>query len=118
MLQPFPNDDQFVVEIGWSETGEFPWRTLPSHPPRVEALRFRERLARLWATGKFADTWTVVPDTVAGGVPPASEEDLFAQVGRSVADATEKLIAFGMPVFRQVTEHRGIVWNTTAAEPR
>src|ERR1700678_843899 len=48
MLQTMDNKDQFVIEIGWSDDGKFPWRPLPSYPPKLEAPKFRLRLARLW----------------------------------------------------------------------
>jgi hypothetical protein len=102
MLQPFEDWDQFVIEIGWSENREFPWRTPPSGPLKFEPPRFRVRLARLWATGKRADVWSIVPAGGQQGEQATSEEDLFPRVSELVADAVQKLIVFGMPVFQRL----------------
>ncbi|HEV3448697.1 MAG TPA: hypothetical protein VG099_28930 [Gemmataceae bacterium] len=124
LLQAFDNRDHFVVEIGWSENGDFPWWTLPSNPPKLEAPRFRLRLARLWATGKLADHWQVVPDRLdaeprsavpnfkwsnAPSAPPeVPEDEVLHRVAPLSENAVNKLVEFGLPVFRAVAAHRGV----------
>lgn len=125
MLQPYEQWDRFVVEIGWSDDESFP-EILPSHPPNVDALKYRERLAQLWATGPMAYEWDVVPlltdeelrakkkalgqenRLIWSWNPP--EDEVLPRVSPLVDDAIHKLIAFGLPVFRKVAERRGLNW--------
>jgi len=127
-LQPFEDKDQFVIEVAWSDEGTFPWRDLAPHPPNPELPKSRGRLARLWATGKTEDVWAVVPDepdevfwqrlaarrrgekvSLLGPKPPPVEEAL-PRVAPLAEDAVQKLIDYGLPLFRRVAEQRGINW--------
>ena len=125
-LQPFDNKDQFVLEIAWSEDGQFPWWPMPSTRLTVEAPQWHVRLARLWATGPMADVWAVVPDRTDAErkakievlkrgdteewLRKVPEEAVMPFVAPLVEDAVQKLIEFGLPLFRKVAEHRGIPW--------
>ena len=127
MLQPLATD-QFVVEIGWSDDGTYPIEALPSHPPAIGLPRYRERLAQLWATESIADSWAIVPEetneersarmkALASGdikkwapvTPP--EEEVLSRVAPLVVDAIQRLIEFGLPVFRNVAGHHGLAWS-------
>src|SRR5262245_48803320 len=59
-LQPLPKDE-FVLEIAWSDDGQFPFQTWYSYPPKVHDAKWRERLARFWSKGALEETWAVVP---------------------------------------------------------
>jgi hypothetical protein len=123
LLQVLDNRDHFVVESGWSENGEYPWWTLPTKPLKLDASRFRLRLARLWATGKLADHWQVTPDRPDAeprsavpifkydpvAPPELHEDEVLHRVAPLSEDAVNKLVAFGLPVFQSVAAHHRIV---------
>lgn len=128
MLQPRDNKDQFFVEIDWSDDGKFPIDAPSSRRPKVEVPQWRLRLAELWATGPVSDAWEIVPDetdaeseakeaalergdiTMLEYLRKVPEEEVLPRVAPLVEDAVQKLIDYGLPLFREVAEHRGIPW--------
>ena len=126
MLQPFDDKDEFVVEIDWSEDGKFPIDAPTSRRVKVEAPCWRVRLSGLWAAGPVSDAWEVVPaetETEWGARQAAlkrgdikrylrepTEAEVLPRVAPLVEDAVQKLIDFGLPLFRRVAEQRGLAW--------
>ena len=126
-LQLCDNKDQFVLEIAWSEDGLFPWWPMPSTRLQIDAPQWHVQLARLWATAAMADAWEIVPAETASAERKARlaaldrgevqefmretpEEEYLPRVAPLVEDAVQKLIDFGLPLFRRVAEQRGIPW--------
>jgi hypothetical protein len=126
-LQPFDKVDEFILDIAWNETKKYPVSVIGfSFPPNIKAPTCNLRLAQLWARGPLADAWCVVPketeeeekaryaalqrgDTKTFFYRPP-EEEVLPRVGPLVEDAVQKLIDFGIPLFRKVAKHRGIAW--------
>lgn len=122
MLQPFERKDQFAVEVGWSDSADFPWRDLGdlSH---IAEPRLRSRLSWLWARGNESPVWDLAPEKTAAiegdleavrrgesqAYPPDPPvEQILSRVGPAVDDAIHKLVQYGLPLFRRVAEQRGI----------
>jgi hypothetical protein len=131
MLQPLDNKDQFTVEIAWSDDGKFPWRELGLRFFKIESPRSRRRLARLWSKAQIDPVWEVVRSRTLEESRARSQaqsrgdreevrrldqlidvsvEEAIQRVSPLVADAVQKLIDYGLPLFRQVAEQRGIGW--------
>jgi hypothetical protein len=128
-MQVFDDRDRFVLEIAWSGDDRFPWDASALRRPDVEAPRCSIRLARLWAKGKLEDMWDVVTDETKAEmqarekaykrgdikewrrpVRQAPEEEVLPFVAPLAEDVVQKLIDYGLPVFRKVAEHQGIPW--------
>jgi hypothetical protein len=133
MLQPFDKEDQFTVEVGWSDDDKFPWKESGLRFFKIENPKSRRRLARLWFTGQTEPVWEIVrgrtfEETRArikamsrgdreevkriDKLTDVSVEEAIPRVAPLVEDAVQKLIDFGLPLFRRVAEHRGLTWPT------
>lgn len=127
LLQPFSRYDQFTVEVAWSEDSEFPWPSLGK--AKIEGAQGRVRLSRLWSAAVEAPIWDVAPEEIAAvqadlerlgrGEPQLYPPDppvelILPRVRPLVRDAVEKLIQYGVPLFRRVAEHRGLNWPIEA----
>jgi hypothetical protein len=138
MLQPFEDKDQFTVEIAWSDDGKFPWRELGANLFKIESPRCRRRLARLWSKSQVDPTWEIVrsrtfEETSArikalsrgdreevqrlDQLVEVSVEKAIPRVAPLVADAVQKLIDYGLPLFQRVVEQRGLTWPSTDKSP-
>jgi hypothetical protein len=121
-LQAFEREDQFVVEVSWAETEDFPWRAIGKS--RVDQPQGRERLGRLWERGPDEPVWDILPEKTARrsqdleavrqgksasipADPPLAQT--LPRVLPLVRDAVDKFEKHGIPLFRQVAEARGIV---------
>jgi hypothetical protein len=123
-LQAFQREDQFAIEVAWSENGEFPWHGIG----QIEADKplGRERVGVLFKTGPREVTWDLAPEATAGMQrniegrvrgelarfdyhPPI--ELVLPRVEPIVRDAIEKLEQYGVPLFRRVAEARKLDWD-------
>ncbi len=122
LLQPFEQEDKFVLEIAWSEDGEFPWGTMddvlaPDKP------RWRRRLGRSWQPLGRGPVWDAAPevgearqarfDAMARGeewsYPPDPAIDVvIPRIAPLVRDCLQKFQEYGLPIFKQVAQHRGL----------
>jgi hypothetical protein len=127
LLQAFEREDQFVVEIAWSEDGEYPWHVVGNL--NVEQSHGRDRLGQLWRQGADEPVWDVTPEkTVAQQealealrlgespkYPPDPPVDqILPRVCPLVRDAVTKLEEYGIPLFRQIAKSRGLAWLSEA----
>lgn len=121
-IQAFEREDQFVVEVSWNETNDFPWGAMGKL--NVDKSQGRERLGRLWKSGGDEPLWDVSPEKTAWMLeridalsegrtissipedPPLSQA--LPRVLSLVRDAIEKFDEYGMKLFRRVAEARGI----------
>jgi hypothetical protein len=86
----------------------------------------------LWITDKREYRWAIAPkesakdylektaarrrgEKVRLGPPPV--EELLPRVNPLVEDAVQKLIDYGLPLFRRVAAQRGIEWSLPDATP-
>jgi hypothetical protein len=132
LLNVADNDDDFAIEVGWSDDGKYPWRSRGFRFTQLDAPTTRERLSFLWVTGKREYRWSIVPresaDTYLAKMaarrrgekvslrPPPAEEAL-PRVAPLVEDAVQKLIDYGLPLFRRVVEQRGLTWPLPDESP-
>jgi hypothetical protein len=120
-LQAFQGNDQFTVEVAWSEDGQFPWEVVAK--TKIDQPQGRDRLAWLWDKGPETPVWDLDPEHSARVAehlkslssehaleypPDSPTEKLLPRLGPLVKDAINKFEQFGMPLFRQVTEVRGL----------
>ncbi|MDC0746425.1 hypothetical protein [Polyangium mundeleinium] len=120
-VQAFVRLDQFVVEVSWAETEEFPWGAI-GHV-NVDQPRGRERLGLFWKSGPDEPVWDVCPEKSArmseyleavceGNTasipadPPMAQ--ILPRVLPLVRDAMDKFEEYGMPLFHRVAEAHGI----------
>lgn len=123
-LQGFDRRDQFVLEVAWSENGEFPWGKA-GDPIVVEQSEGRERLGFLWSQGPSEPRWDLAPEKTAADeahikarargehLPYAEDppvELVLPRIEPLIHDAIEKLEQYGIPLFRRVAEAHGIKW--------
>src|ERR1700733_6297023 len=114
LLQPFEQYDRFAVEVAWNDNPEFPWDGIGRL--RVESSVGRERLSWLWTTGSKEFLWDVAPDTtraIEDAVearrngkspiyrPEPPVDEIVPRVAPLVDDAIQKLVEFGVPLFRR-----------------
>jgi hypothetical protein len=123
MSQPFERTDQFVMEVSWSENGEYPWGAMGKI--KVDQPQGRQRLGRLWESGRDEPIWDLAPEKTAGmqehkealsrgqtldypADPPT--EQILPLICPLVREAVNKFEQYGLPLFRQVAEIRGLSW--------
>ena len=129
-LQAFDRYDEFVIEVAWSEDGEYPWQ----HSGQIEVDRpmGRERVGVFFKTGPREVTWNLAPEATAA-IREANEarvrgervnyqfdppiEVVLPRVEPMVRDAIEKLEQYGVPLFRRVAEARKLDWPSSVACP-
>lgn len=121
LLQPHTRADRFSLELAWSENGEFPWEQIGR--VNLGEPSGRERYP-CWETNK-EETWDLAPEATAaikaqldalsrGQYVPHADidppvEQVLPNIEPAVADAVKKLAERGLPFFRKVADHRGIV---------
>lgn len=123
-LQAFEDRDKFVLEVAWSEDGQFPWKSLGKG--KVALPQGRIRLARLWKKGGEEPVWDLAPETTQGTQDHIAArargekmayptdmpvEQLTPRIPALVHDAIDKLEQYGLPLFRQVAESHHIAWT-------
>lgn len=106
-----PKDDRFTVELGWSEVGRLPTAgaSRPTDPPRDGGLAFR--LSELWHP-QGHDYWWVLGhqrtlEEMVNFVPEMPAEAKLPDVVLKVADAIAKIVAFGLPYFKDIAAKKG-----------
>jgi hypothetical protein len=122
-VQALERRDQFVVEVAWNETEEFPWGAFGKLT--ADQPEGRGRLVRLWERDPHEPVWDVAPGKTAamsrdldalreGNVmsfpadPPLDQTlPLVVPLAR---DAVDKFGEYGMRLFRLVAEARGVEW--------
>ena len=122
--QALRRQDQFVVEVAWNETEEFPYAALGLD---VDQAQGRERLVRLWESGPRESVWDVAPEETArmlqrleaygegkgssiGIDDPPPLDQTLPRVLPLVCDALDKFGEHGMRLFRRVAEAHGVEW--------
>ena len=122
LLQPFRQEDIFVLEIAWSEDGAFPWANMggvfaPDKP------HWRRRLGWLWQPHGEEPVWDAAPEVgearqarfdamlrheeVSYPAPPAVDV-VIPRIAPLVHDCLEKFREYGLPIFNEVAQHRGL----------
>ena len=56
--------DRFVIEIAWSENGEFPWKSIGK--TNLDRADGRARLGHLWKKHGLEPVWDLAPEKTAG----------------------------------------------------
>jgi YD repeat-containing protein len=119
--QPIKDKDEFVLEVAWSEDGEFPWEIVGKIFPRQP--KGRERLGFLWQKVGWEPVWNLAPEMTAAvrahtaalirnehlpypDDPPVDQ--LKPRIEPLVIDAVDKLEQYGIPLFREIAKVRGI----------
>lgn len=131
-VQAFEGDDQFVVEVAWNETEEFPWGAFGDL--KVDQPQGRGRLGRLWESGPNAPVWDAAPEQTARmsqhlealregkqtsipvDLPPLAQT--LPRILPLVCDAIDKFEEHGMRLFRHVAEARGVDWPGLVSKER
>ena len=128
LLQPIDYLDQFTLEIAWSESGDFPWGAMGKK--KVERAKGRLRLPDLWTQGPVEFLWDVDPAKTAAtklyleslrtekalAAPKDSpDEEVLPRVRALAHEAVDKLEQYGLPLFLQVAEVRGLKIESTSA---
>lgn len=131
LLQPINHLDQFTLAIGWSESGDFPWGGIGKR--KVERAKGRLRLPDLWTEGPVEFLWDVDPTKTAAtklylaslrtkkalAAPKDSpDEEVLPRVRALAHEAVDKLEQYGLPLFLQVAEVRGLKIESTPAARR
>jgi hypothetical protein len=133
MVHAFRREDQFSVEVAWSETEEFPYGAVGQ--VKVDQPQGREGLGLLWESdphplhppspARVEHVWDAAPEKTAGILqdldalregkamsfppdPPLAQT--LPRVLPLVRDAVDKLEEYGMGLFRRVAEVRGVDW--------
>jgi hypothetical protein len=122
-LQAIEKSDKFVVELAWSEDGEFPWSAIRKFS--VTKPSGRIRLGRLWEKSGPEPVWDLAPETsaewdehiqaLARGERPTYPSDLpidqvRPRINPMVHDAIGKLEQYGFPIYRSIAERYGLEW--------
>lgn len=128
LLQPIDYLDQFTLEVAWSESGDFPWGAMGKK--KVERAKGRERLPFLWTEGAAEFLWDVDPAKTAAAklylkslatekalaAPKDSpDEEVLPRLRALVRESVDKLEQYGLPLFLQVAEVRGLKLESTCA---
>jgi hypothetical protein len=130
-VQALERRDQFVVEVAWNETEEFPWGAFGKL--KVDQPQGRGRLVRLWEHDPHEPVWDAAPEKTAGmsqdlealrdgkamsfpADPPLAQT--LPRVVPLVCDAVSKFGEHGMELFRHVAEARGVHWPGTVSKER
>ena len=129
MLNIADNKDDFAIEVAWSDDGKYPWNNPGFKFTDLDVLKCRDRLSFLWVTRASEFRWVVVRTLttdeyaakmaalIAGDLDevrrigqPAevSIDEALPRVAPLVEDAAQKLIDYGIPLFRRVAEQHGI----------
>lgn len=121
LLEPRQLFDEFSVVCGWSERPVMP----VGDSEGVEDPEGVFTLHGLWDPRSPAG-WNLAPGAGVLDGPtdpfdpdvgePAPAEEAVARVPESVADAVDRLVTHGLPVFRQVAEARGRSLDGAASE--
>lgn len=121
MLDPFDDEDSFVVEIAWNDRHEFPW--VGAWHAKIDAPCGRERVGLLCSSSGKDVPWDLAPEREAAMLarfaawergetaeypPPPAVDVVIPRIGRAVDDALQKLQEYGIPLFQKVADHRGI----------
>lgn len=119
MLDTFPQDERFVLEIAWSEDGEFPWDDFGGDL-KVDAPSWRDRLKCLWSD---EEAWDLEPERKQryeaawkayerDEIPPfpvdVPVDIVIARIEPMVDECLQKLHQYGIPIFRRVAKRRKI----------
>ena len=127
-LQVKKDWDKFVVEIAWSDDGEFPFDIMGKDDPALN--RGRTRLGKLWKPLGVEPDWdldsehTQAMDAMLHGLakgmplkfPLNGDTDvLILRVPVLVDDALNKLQEYGVPLFQRVAETHGVTWTGETA---
>ncbi len=120
-IQPFPNEDSFVLEIAWTTDGEFPWHVVEW--PNMQAPRGRERLGKLWKRFGDEPVWDAAPEMAEAQKirfaamlrredfkydPPPDVDIVIPRIAPLVDDALRKFQEYGIPLFEEVARNQGI----------
>jgi hypothetical protein len=121
LLQPMEYLDQFTLELAWSESGDFPWAALGKK--RVDRARGRLRLPDLWTQGAVEFLWDVDPakstatkvyleslskETALAPPQDSPDEEVLPRLRALARESIDKLEQYGLPLFQQVAEVRGL----------
>ena len=116
-------EDGFTIELAWADDKAFPRETTPVASVTPVGPRHRFALSELWSPGHPERGWSFLPSSLDGsGHRPRwmfnnrggteREFGLFDAGLRSaeatVADATSKLVGYGIPFLRDVAVAHGI----------
>ena len=121
LLQARDRLEQFMVEVAWAETDEFPWGAMGRTDPAL--AQGRERLGQLVVDSGDEFMWDVIPEKTA-----RQDEDLTAiRKGHSdsipkdpplrellprltalVNDALDKFQSHALPLFQRVAASHGV----------
>ncbi len=114
-----------MLEIAWSEDGEFPWSSF-ANEFGLDEPRWRKRIGRLWKRGGDEPVWDAAPEVNAAtqvrldamrrgepvsypGPPPPAVDVVIPRIAPLVEDCLQTFRQFGMPIFEQVARHRGLL---------
>jgi hypothetical protein len=121
VLSVFRNEDQFAIEIAWNEHRELPWMSFGDF--KVDAPSWRERLGCLWEQEGDEPIWDAAPEVgiarearfeamgrgETGSFPPPPDVDVvIPRIVPLVDDSLHKFEQYGLPLFKQVAEYRGL----------
>lgn len=131
-LTALENQDVFTVELGWSDDGTFPWQNDSFKFENVEVPKGRARLSCLWTVDGRDRGWAVVPvqtseqlraklDAMSRGdwetvqqirkSLEVSPEEAARRVPPLANDGFERIVHYGLPLFRRIARAHGIEWN-------
>lgn len=116
------DEDSFVVEVGWSDKSLYPWE-ISNHDLKFDSAVWWNRLSRLWHKGVGEPVWELAPeDRIASEArsrarlrnkpvlyplsPP--DETLLERIEPTVIHALKKFQKYGVPIFNQLGNHRGL----------
>lgn len=120
-VQALERKDQFVVEVAWNETEEFPWGAFGKL--KVDQPRGRGRLVRLWESDPHEPVWDAAPEksfvmsqdleVLRGGKAMSFPDDrplaqTLPRVLPLVCDAADKFGEHGMKLFHRVAKPRAL----------
>ncbi|GAC1399533.1 MAG: hypothetical protein NVSMB68_14830 [Thermoanaerobaculia bacterium] len=121
MVQAFSDCDKFAIEVAWSKNGEFPWGAFGRM--EVDEKEGRGRVSRFWRSGPDEPVWDAAPEKTAAmeqrmidldedreltdPVDPPLAETVKC-IAPLVADAADKFLQYGMPLFRRVADAQGV----------
>jgi hypothetical protein len=124
LLQPFDREDQFVVEVAWSEDSDFPWGSFGKI--LVGDSHGRARLPVRGEIGTIGQIWDLAPEATAaikaelkaysrGEAVPYRDinppiENVLPRVEPMVDESIDRLAEVGLPFLRRVADHRKITW--------
>jgi hypothetical protein len=119
VMDVYHNQDQFTIEVAWSENNELPDSTTadsPTDDPRHG--KWCMRLCSFWTPKDV--WWELAPKVASTDIVRQMEEGRFfdeypleqamSQINPKVLDVVERIKLYALPYFKKIVDDHGYTW--------